>query len=59
MLKIFCLIILIILETPFVIKLRQATCDFVRQTAITVIMLIIPIIVFVIYKLSLFVLGLF
>lgn len=59
MLKIFCLIILIILETPFVIKLRQAASDFVRQMAITVIMLIIPIIVFVIYKLSLFVLGLF
>lgn len=59
MLKIFCLIILIILEAPFVIKLRQAASDFVRQTAITVIMLIIPIIIFVIYKLSLFVLGLF
>ena len=59
MLKIFCLIILIILEIPFVIKLRQAASDFARQTAITVIMLIIPIIIFVIYKLSLFVLGLF
>lgn len=59
MLKIFFIIILIILEIPFCFKLRQADNDFVRQTAITVIMLIIPIIVFVIYKLSLFVLGLF
>ena len=59
MLKIFYLIILIILEIPFVIKLRQTASDFVRQTAITVIMLIIPIIIFAVYKLSLFVLRLF
>lgn len=59
MLKIFFIIILIILEIPFCFKLRQADNDFVRQTAITVIMLIIPLILWAVYSLSLFVLGLF
>ncbi len=59
MLKVFFGIILIILETPFFFKLRQADSDFVRQTAIVVIMLIIPIILWAIYSLSLFVLRLF
>lgn len=59
MLKIICGIILILLEIPFIFKLRQASYDFVRQTAIVVIMLIIPLIVWAIYSLSLFVLRLF
>ena len=60
MLKIFFGIILIVLETPFFFKLRQADNDFVRQTAIVVIMLlIIPIILWAAYSLSLFVLRLF
>ena len=59
MLKIICGILLIILEIPFVFKFRQASYDFARQTAIVVIMLIIPLIVWAIYSLSLFVLRLF
>lgn len=59
MLKIICGIILILLEIPFAFKLRQASYDFVRQTAIVVIMLIIPLIVWAVYSLSLFVLRLF
>ena len=59
MLKIFFGIILIVLETPFFFKLRQADNDFVRQTAIVVIMLIIPIILWAAYSLILFVLRLF
>ncbi len=59
MLKIFFGIVLIVLETPFFFKLRQADNDFVRQTAIVVIMLIIPIILWAAYSLSLFVLRLF
>lgn len=59
MLKIFFGIILIVLETSFFFKLRQADNDFVRQTAIVVIMLIIPIILWAVYSLSLFVLRLF
>ena len=58
MLKIFFGIILIVLETPFFFKLRQADNDFVRQTAIVVIMLIIPIILWAAYS-FLFVLRLF
>lgn len=59
MLKNFFGIVLIVLETPFFFKLRQADNDFVRQTAIVVIMLIIPIILWAAYSLSLFVLRLF
>lgn len=59
MLKIFFGIILIVLETSFFFKLRQADNDFVRQIAIVVIMLIIPIILWAVYSLSLFVLRLF
>lgn len=59
MLKNFFGIILIALETSFFFKLRQADNDFVRQTAIVVIMLIIPIILWAAYSLSLFVLRLF
>lgn len=59
MLKIFFGIILIALETSFFFKLRQANNDFVRQTAIVIIMLIIPIILWAAYSLSLFVLRLF
>lgn len=54
MLKIFCLILLIILETPFYFKIRQAKYDIIRQTAIGIIMAIIPFIVYGIYLLGLF-----
>lgn len=36
--KIFCLILLIILETPFYFKIRRAKYDIIRQTAIAIIM---------------------
>ncbi len=54
-LKIFCGILLIILETPFYFKIRHEY-DIIRQTAIAIIMgLIIPIIVIGIYLLGNFV----
>jgi hypothetical protein len=54
--KLFCLIVLLVLEAPFYFKIRKEF-DIIRQTAIAVIMLIIPIIVFIIYKIGLFVIG--
>lgn len=54
MLKIFCWILLIILETPFYFKIRQAKYDIIHQTAIGIIMAIIPFIVYGIYLLGLF-----
>lgn len=49
--KIFCAILLIILETPFYFKIRHEY-DIIRQTAIAIIMLvIIPAMVFGIYLL--------
>ncbi len=55
MLKIFCWILLIILETPFYFKIRQAKYNIIRQTAIGIIMaIIIPLIVYVVYLFGLF-----
>lgn len=57
MLKILCVVILIILELPFLFKLRQAQYDIIRQTAIIIIMgVVIPLIVYAIYLLCLFML---
>lgn len=56
MFKIFCVILLIVLETPFYFKMRQAKCDIIRQTAITVIMILIALFVAGIYSLSMFML---
>lgn len=54
-LKIFCAILLIILETPFYFKIRREF-DIIRQTAIAIIMLvIIPAIIIAIYLLGNFV----
>lgn len=56
MFKIFCVILLIVLETPFYFKMRRAKCDIIRQTAITVIMILIALVVAGIYSLSMFML---
>lgn len=56
MFKIFCVILLIVLETPFYFKMRQAKCDIIRQMAITVIMILIALVVAGIYSLSMFML---
>lgn len=56
MLKIFCGILLIILEIPFYFKIRQAKYDIIRQTAILIIMILIALIVAGIYSLSMFML---
>lgn len=56
MFKIFCAILLIILETPFYFKIRRAKFDFVRQTAIAIIMILIALIVGGIYYIGLFML---
>lgn len=54
-LKIFCAILLIILETPFYFKIRREF-DIIRQTAIAIIILvIIPAIIIAIYLLGNFV----
>ena len=56
MFKIFCVILLIILEIPFYFKIRQVNNDFVRQTAIAMIMVLIALIVAGIYYIGLFML---
>lgn len=56
MFKIFCVFLLIVLETPFYFKMRQAKYDIIRQTAITVIMILIALVVAGIYSLSMFML---
>lgn len=56
MFKIFCVILLIVLEIPFYFKIRQAKYDIVKQTAIAVIMILIALIVAGIYSLSMFML---
>lgn len=56
MFKIFCVILLIVLETPFYFKMRRAKYDIIRQTAITVIMILIALVVAGIYSLSMFML---
>ncbi len=59
MLEIICIALLIILEVPFAIKLIQAhkNVEIIRETAIVIIMLIILLIIFGIYKTGLFVIG--
>ena len=59
MFKIVCIVLFIILEFPFAIKFMQAkkNFDIIRQTAIVIIMLLIMIIMFAVYKIGLFVLG--
>lgn len=54
---IICALIWLLVEIPFGIKFIQArkNFDLIRQTAIIIIMLIIALIFFVIYKLGLFV----
>ena len=56
MFKIFCVILLIVLETQFYFKMRQAKYDIIRKTAITVIMILIALVVAGIYSLSMFML---
>lgn len=54
--KIFCAILLLILEVPFYLKLRKEY-DIIRQTAIVIIMgVIIPLIIAGIYFLGIFIL---
>ncbi len=57
MFGIICTILCILLEIPFAIKFMQAkqSYDIIRQTAILIIMLIIALLFFGIYKLGLFV----
>lgn len=59
MLKIILISLCALIEIPFIFKYIQAKKEFdiIRQTAIVIIMLIIAIIFFVIYKLSLFMIG--
>ena len=59
MFKIICIAVFIILEAPFVIKFIQAknNFDIIRQTAIIIIMLVILLIMFALYKIGLFMLG--
>lgn len=56
MFKLFCIILLIVLETPFYFKSRKKGIDFVRQTAIILIMILIPLIVYGIYLIGMFML---
>lgn len=57
LLAIICTLLCILIEIPFGIKFMQAHKNFniIRETAILLIMLIIVLIFFVIYKLGLFV----
>ncbi len=57
MFKIICIVLFFILEFPFVFKFMKAKNDFdiIRQTAIIIIMLLIALIIFAVYKLGLFV----
>ena len=59
MLKIVLTSLCTLIEIPFIFKYIQAKKEFdiIRQTAIVIIMLIIAIIFFGIYKLSLFMIG--
>lgn len=59
MLKIILISLCILIEIPFIFKYIQAKKKFeiIRQTAIIIIMMIIAIIFFGIYKLSLFMIG--
>lgn len=57
-LKIFCLILLIILEIPLSVKCRQASNngDIVRFAAVAILMFLVGLLVYGIYMLFLFVL---
>lgn len=59
MLKIILITLWVLIEIPFIFKYIQAKKEFeiIKQTAIIIIMLIITIIFFGIYKLSLFMIG--
>lgn len=59
MLKIILISLCILIEIPFIFKYIQARKEFeiIRQTAIIIIMLIIALLFFGIYKLSLFMIG--
>ncbi|CDE45354.1 unknown [Clostridium sp. CAG:768] len=59
MLKIILISFCLLIEIPFIFKYIQAKKEFeiIKQTAIIIIMMIIAIIFFGIYKLSLFMIG--
>ena len=59
MLKIILISFCLLIEIPFILKYIQAKKEFeiIKQTAIIIIMMIIAIIFFGIYKLSLFMIG--
>lgn len=59
MLKIILISFCLLIEIPFIVKYIQAKKEFeiIKQTAIIIIMMIIAIIFFGIYKLSLFMIG--
>ena len=59
MLKIILISFSLLIEIPFIFKYIQAKKEFeiIKQTAIIIIMMIIAIIFFGIYKLSLFMIG--
>lgn len=54
MIKIICITLITILEIPFLFKMLQAKYDIIRQVAIAIIMILIPLIIFILYKLLLF-----
>ncbi len=59
MLKIILILLCFLIEVPFIFKYIQAKKEFniIRQTAIIIIMMIVALIFFGIYKLSLFMIG--
>lgn len=59
MLKIILISFCLLIEIPFIFKYIQAKKEFeiIKQTAIIIIMMIIALIFFGIYKLSLFMIG--
>lgn len=59
MIKIILISFCLLIEIPFIVKYIQAKKEFeiIKQTAIIIIMMIIAIIFFGIYKLSLFMIG--
>ncbi len=59
MIKIILISFCLLIEIPFIFKYIQAKKEFeiIKQTAIIIIMMIIAIIFFGIYKLSLFMIG--
>lgn len=57
--KIACLILLVILEIPLLIKFIKCGREFeiIRQTAVTILMILTALIVFGIYKLGMLIIG--